>query len=355
MKKAEMTHRERILAAIKHQPTDRLPLDYWGVAEFTDKLKKHFGASDMTGVAKALDLDCIMGVTVPMIQPGRKSDWGVEYIKVPLPDGSGFYDEPAFHPIGGYDTIDEIEEHYEWPTTDMFDYSKIKEQCDTHRRNGYAIDGGYISLTYFYEIIRGTEQMFLDFAGDPELAEYVLFKINEFASDHTRKILEAGDGLIDITQVTDDFGSQTGLLMSATMIERYFGAYYQKNIALAKEFNAHVFHHDDGAITELVPWIAGKGCEVLNPLQWHLPGWDLKTLKADFGDKLCFHGGIDNQLVLPFQGAAEVEAEVRTCIDTLYSDKTGYILAPCHCIQAITPIENVLTMYEYAKTYGAVR
>jgi len=287
-----------------------------------------------------------------MIKSGRNGEWDIEMQKIPLPDGSGYYDEPVSHPIGRYETIDEIEANYEWPTTDMFDYTKVKEQCAYYHSQGYAVEGGYISLTYFYEIVRGTEQMLMDFAADEKLAEYVLFKLNEFASAHVRKILEAADGLIDITQVTDDFGSQQGLMMSPEMIEHYLGKYYDENVAVAKSFGCKVFHHDDGAIQSFVPWIVEKGCEILNPLQWHLPGWDLNKLKADYGDKLCFHGGIDNQDVLAFRGPEEVKAEVRACIDALYTDKTGYILAPCHNIQAFTPIENILTMYEYAKDYS---
>ena len=352
MRTPEMTHRERIMAAINHQPTDRVPLDYWGVPEITEKLMKRLGVHDRLGLSKALDIDCIMTVDTPMITLERNGTWDIATQQIPLPDGSGYYEEPVGFPIGRYETIDEIEANYEWPTTDMFDYTKVKEQCELYRREGFATEGGYISLFYFYSIIRGVEQMFIDLAGDPELAEYILFKLNEFASAHTRKILESGDGLIDITQVTDDFGSQSGLLMSESMIERFAGKYYKSNVALAREFGAKVFHHDDGAIMELIPWIVGKGCEILNPLQWHLPGWDLKRLKAEYGKQLCFHGGIDNQLVLPFQGSEEVKSEVRACIDALYSDNTGYILAPCHNVQAITPVENVLTMYEYAKEYG---
>jgi len=355
MKKPEMTSRERILAAINHQRTDRIPLDYWGVSEFTDKLMKHFCVNDSLELAKAMDIDLIIGVGAPFIEHGRNGVWDVEYKKVPLADGSGYYDEPVNFPLKEFETIDEIEAGYEWPTVDMFDYSGIKKRAQEIRNEGFAVMGGYLSLTYFYSTIRGIEQMFLDFAGNPEIAEYILFKLNEFSSAFSRRILEAGDGLIDITEVTDDFGSQTGLLMSPAMIEQYLGNYYDSNIAMAKEFGAHVFHHDDGAITELVPWISEKGCEILNPLQWHLPGWSLSKLKADFGNTLCFHGGIDNQLVLPFQGSEEVKAEVRTCIDTLYCDYTGYILAPCHNVQAITPIENVLTMYEYAKEYGVAK
>ncbi len=39
-------------------------------------------------------------------------------------------------------------------------------------------------------------------------------------------------------------------------------------------------------------------------------------------------------------------------IATLGSDRTGYILAPCHNIQPNTPVENVLAMYGAAREYG---
>ena len=351
MKKPEMTPRERIMAAVNHQPTDRVPMDYWGVGEITHKLMRHFNVSDSLGLAKAMDLDMIMGVDAPMINKERMGVWDIKYQSIPLPDGSGHYDEPVSCPIGACESIDEIEAAYEWPTTDMFDYSNIKKRCRELRDQGYAVTGGNISLAYFYSMIRGVEQMLMDFAADPKLAEYILFKINEFAAGHSRKLLEAADGLIDITHVTDDLGSQTGLLFSTEMIERYLGRYYEAGTAMAREFGAKVFHHDDGAIQELVPWLVEKGCEILNPIQWHLPGWDLAKLKTEHGEKLCFHGGIDNQYVLPFGSPEDVKAEVRACMDALYADSTGYILAPCHNIQAITPLENVFTMYEYAKTY----
>jgi uroporphyrinogen decarboxylase len=348
--KPQMTHRERILASFAHRETDRVPVDYWGVPEITEKLKKHYNARDMLSLAKAMDIDKIMGVNAPL-KPGRANMWNVKMRRIPLPGGAGHYDEAAVFPLREYETIEEIEANYVWPTTDMFDYSTVREQCELYRNEGFAVEGGYISLTNFYDSLRGTEQMLLDFAADEKLTEYILYKTNEFASAHVRRILEEADGLIDVTQVTDDFGAQSGLLMSEAMIERYLGKYYEANCAMAKEFNAWIFHHDDGAIAQIIPWIIGKGCQILNPLQWRLPGWDLGGLKKDYGDALCFHGGIDNQYVLPFGGAEEVKAEVRACVDALYGGNTGYILAPCHNIQAITPMENIFTMYDYAKNY----
>jgi len=346
-----MTHRERIIAAINHQETDRVPLDYWGVPEITEKLMAHYGVSDMTGLANAMDLDKIMGVGATL-KPGRDNLRGVTTRQIPLPGGQGFYSEPVSHPLAAYETIDEIEANYIWPTNGMFDYSTIYDQCKKHHEDGFAVEGGYIADLYFYDVLRGTEQMLLDLAADEKLAEYILYKVNEFASAHTRRILEEADGLIDMTQVTDDLGSQHSLLISEKMIERYIGKYFDSNCAMAREFGVKVFHHDDGAIAPILPWIVGKGCDILNPLQWRLPGWDLNGMKEEYKGRLCYHGGIDNQYVLPFGSVDEVEEEVRTCVDALYSpDRTGYILAPCHNIQAITPMENIFAMYEYAKKY----
>jgi len=350
--KSQMTHRERIMAAINHQPTDRVPTDYWGVPEITEKLMKHFSVGDELSLWKALDIDKIMGVWVPLKpNSGRGDMWNIEYKKVPVADGAGYYWEAAKHPLAEFETIEEIEASYEWPTLDMFDFSSIKEQCKRLKNEGYAIEGGYISLTYYYEIIRGTEQKFLDFATDEKLADYIIYKIQEFTSAFTRRILEEGDGMIDLSQITDDFGGQTGLMMSKEMIEKYCGKYYKENTEMVKSFGTKVFHHDDGAIMDVIPWVIEKGCQVLNPIQWHLPGWDLNKIKKEFGDKICFHGAIDNQEILPFGSVEDVKAEVKACMDALYFDRTGYILAPCHNLQVITPIENILAMYEFGKNY----
>jgi len=79
---------------------------------------------------------------------------------------------------------------------------------------------------------------------------------------------------------------------------------------------------------------------------------ELTALKRDFGGRICFHGGVENQKVLPFGTPEEVRAEVRHCIEALASDRTGYILAPCHNLQSITPLENIVAMYDEAWNYG---
>jgi uroporphyrinogen decarboxylase len=113
-----------------------------------------------------------------------------------------------------------------------------------------------------------------------------------------------------------------------------------------------VFHHDDGAIRPFLPELVDMGIDILNPVQHTCPGMEMKGLKRDFGARLCFHGGIDNQKVLPFGTPEEVRQEVRRAIDALASDGTGYILAPCHNLQAVSPVENIVAMYDEAFRYG---
>lgn len=345
----KLTHRDRILYSIEHREVDRIPLDYWGTCEATEKIKNYLGVSSDDDFWKILDLDKIINVG-PVLKGPRNDTWGIQYKKVPYADGSGFYDEPVKRPLEDFETINQIEQNYTWPTTDMFDYSNIKATCEKY--SDYAIEGGYISLLYFYDMLRGTENMLYDLAANDELADYILYKLSEFSFAHVEKIWDAAGGRVDITQVTDDLGSQNDLLMSPEMIKNYMQPYYKKHINAAKNRGIKVFHHDDGAMTRMIPWLVDLGIDVLNPLQWHLPGWDLKKLKSEYKGRLCYHGGIDNQFVLPFGKSNDVRDEVKYCIDNLFVDRTGFILAPCHNVQSITPPENVIEMYKFAKEFS---
>jgi uroporphyrinogen decarboxylase len=77
-------------------------------------------------------------------------------------------------------------------------------------------------------------------------------------------------------------------------------------------------------------------------------------LKQTYGDKLVFHGAVDNQYTLPFGTIVEVRQEVEDNLAILGAGG-GYILAPCHNIQSITPPENVVAMYETCYQLGQSR
>ena len=122
-------------------------------------------------------------------------------------------------------------------------------------------------------------------------------------------------------------------------------------IDLAHEAGAYVFHHDDGNVTRILPELVELGIDLLNPIQWRADGMDRDGLKRQFGGRIVFHGAVDNQYTLPFGTVEEVRQEVRDNLRIL-GEGGGYILAPCHNIQPITPLENILAMYETAYEEG---
>jgi len=102
---------------------------------------------------------------------------------------------------------------------------------------------------------------------------------------------------------------------------------------------------------QLLPEMIEAGIDILNPIQWRCKGMDRVSLKRDFGDKVIFHGGMDNQYTLAFGSKEEVRQEVMDNIRIL-GKGGGYILAPCHNIQAVSPPENIVTMYQTGYEYG---
>jgi len=68
-------------------------------------------------------------------------------------------------------------------------------------------------------------------------------------------------------------------------------------------------------------------------------------LKRDFGERLCFHGGIDIQYLLPLESAEAVRKEVKRRVEIL-GNGGGYILAPSHNLQLDISTGNILAMYD---------
>jgi uroporphyrinogen decarboxylase len=179
----------------------------------------------------------------------------------------------------------------------------------------------------------------------------VALPLFDLAYENTRRIYEQLPGQITLSYVAEDFGSQESLLFSPKTIRQIFLPRMKRMMDLAHEAGVYVFHHSDGAIWPIIPDLIATGIDILNPIQWRAKGMDRAALKATFGDQVIFHGGMDNQQTLPFGSVEEVRQEVLDNIEIL-GKGGGYILAPCHNIQAVSPPENIVALYETAYEYG---
>jgi uroporphyrinogen decarboxylase len=345
-----VTPKERWLAVLNREKPDRLPMDYWATDEATQRVMNHLGCADRWEMFDRLHIDPVVAVgpryTGPPVEPGYDM-YGCRYEDIDY--DNGVYRECVYHPLSRYNSIEEIERGYTWPTADWFDYSTIPSQIEGRER--YPIRGGGSEPFLTYKNLRGMEQAYIDLVIHPDLAHYCLDKLFGFCFENSLRIYEQIPGLVDISYVAEDFGAQEGLLISPKMIKEFFLPRMKRMIALAHQAGAYAFFHSDGAIRDIIPDMIEIGIDVLNPIQWRCKGMDRRGLKRDFGSQVILHGGVDNQYTLAFGSLEEVREEVVYNIQTL-GDGGGYILAPCHNIQAISPPESVAAMYETGYEYG---
>ena len=341
-----MTPRERWLAVVGRKSTDRVPTDYWGTPEMNAKLKTELGCADDEELWRRLGIDRPHWVWCELRDPHaeeRKGDvWGVQTRRVEYAGGAGIYDEVVDPPLAAMETVEELK-RFQWPDPAWWDDSGVAGQCKG--LDEWVVGGGYFSGFYLYSNMRGVELAMEDLIANPEFVHYALERIFEIHYSFIEKNLKAAGGRIDYVEVTEDLGMQEAPLFSMATFREFIRPRMKKMMDLVHRHGARVMTHSDGAIRAFIPELIEMGTNILNPIQWRCAGMDREGLKRDFGKDLVFHGGVDNQKTLPFGSVEDVRKEVRDNIRILGAGG-GYILAPCHNVQVITPVANVVAMYD---------
>ena len=353
-----MTSRERWLAVLGGERPDRVPCDYWGTAEVTRRLLADLGCADERALYERLGVDKLIHLAPK--HPRATEDtwhmqslfsiWHIETRDVPYADGLGTYTETAASPLAGAESVADIE-RFDWPNPDDWDTSGMRAQCEAWR--GYPILGGCYEPFYLYCRLRGMEQALEDLVANPAIAEAIMERIFHIHYSVIQRTLDDLPGLIDIIYVAEDLGTQESLLMSPRLFRKFLKPYMVRMAEMAHAHGVKVFHHDDGAMRPMIPDLLEVGIDILNPIQWRCRGMEREGLARDFGSRLVFHGAVDNQHTLPFGTAEDVRREVAENI-RIFSSGKGYIVAPCHNLQANTPTANVLALYEAVQEHGVL-
>jgi uroporphyrinogen-III decarboxylase len=150
-----------------------------------------------------------------------------------------------------------------------------------------------------------------------------------------------------------DFGTQRGEFISPALYRSLYLPFHKRmNDWVHEHTTWKTFYHCCGSVYHLLPLFIEAGVDILNPVQCSAAEMDPARLKREFGHRIVFWGGgVDTQKTLPFGTPEEVRAEVTDRLRTL-APGGGYVFGSIHNIQASTPPENIVAMFDAARTVG---
>jgi uroporphyrinogen decarboxylase len=339
----QMTSRERVLTAFEHREPDRVPCWCGASVEFWEKAKKHLQLDDEE--LRVRLGDDFRRVFAEYAGPQRPLSEGAVSRTVFDVERCGIgYGQPMSHPLENA-TIEQVHD-YPWPDPEWMDVTQIKSQAGSYEGQ-YAILGGDWS-PYWHDAIDllGMENFYMRMYDEPELVDAMLQHIVDYYAEVSRRIFDAAADVIDIFFIGNDFGGQTGPLLSPGLFERFILPHLKRLIDLGHSYRLKVQLHCCGGFAPLIPLLIDAGLDGLHAIQPSCEGMDLAKLKADFGDKMLFNGAIDSHHVLIDGTAPAVSDRTREVLDIM-APGGGYVAGASHdTILEETPVENVLAMFD---------
>jgi uroporphyrinogen-III decarboxylase len=194
------------------------------------------------------------------------------------------------------------------------------------------------------------EKSLIAMLANPSLIEALIRRIMDFLLPFTERMLSAAGGRIDFFRIGDDFGTQKGLLIGAAQWREFFQPALEALAQTAHRHGARLYLHSCGSVRALIPDFIASGVDVLDPLQVQAAGMNPAELKAEFGRRLCFSGGVDEQELLPRGTPSRIQVEVKRLLDIM-AREGGFFLGPTHNFQDDIPTPNITAMYAAAKQW----
>lgn len=293
-----------------------------------------------------------------------------ETVRDPYMAGCSVFDVPGKKPLeddptraadcfGGIWRIDGKADHQERPALPEPDLDKLRlpdadtirnpeqlEKCrqfiDEHPDLyiGASVWGTGLYETTWY--LRGFENALADAAGDEEFYGALVDRIAEAVEAALDVALEL---TVDYVAFGDDLGDQNGVTIGPDRWRRFFKEHWARLCGKAHAAGKKVFLHSCGSVADVVPDLIEVGIDVLDPVQPEPRGMNPYELKAAYGDRIVFHGGLGSQSTIPFGTPDEIRAEVKRLCARM-GRNGGYILAPAKAIRDETPLENALAVLD---------
>lgn len=337
-----MNSKERVIRAIEFDGPDRIPhkhsfrfatMDKYG-ADFERLLGEY--PSDFRENMPTRD-------TLEGAGRGSQTDeWGITWVKIQ----EGYMGQPKGHPLGSWDDLDT----YEFPDPDPGSSLYLKQHGG--RAESIASEEKYVcmfggNLFERLQWLRGMRNVFIDLARNRSRISRLADLVMNYNIEISKIWCERG---ADAVVFSDDWGSQTGLMINPSLWRNFFKPRYRRMFRSVKGMGAKVHFHSDGYIMDIVKDLIDMELDVLNP---QLNVHDLTELSGTCGGRICIRGGLDRQHTLPRGSPDMVREQVLEAIETFGSYDGGWIA--CGELGPDVPLANCREMMGSFARFGKYR
>jgi uroporphyrinogen-III decarboxylase len=317
-----MNSKERVLATLNRQPTDRTPLDCWLYQkQFIEQLAEGYGSREQ--FLDEFNIDIFVGF-------------------VPYPNQLGYK-------IGVPDlaNIDLGDPHDpQWLTFNAWnpDFAGVNvAEAVKQQGKQRAI------IAHIWGIVEGTstflgiENCWANLGLEPDLMMAWFDRYADWLCGLADSCLDAG---VDIITLSDDWGSNQNMLFSPRMWRRMIKPYAARVVQHVRSRGAHVNLHSDGYILNIMDDLIEMGYSSMHPVQ-ESAGMEPQQIKEQYGDKIVVYGSLDI-----IDGLYRYEGDALDHYVTehfeIYAPGGGFIFNTGHFVQPDIPVERLKRAYKVA-------
>ncbi len=310
------TSRELVIRTLSHEPVPRVPRDVWTLpavtmlrgdeyARLIERFPNDFGIPDYEyGIGER--------VRGEKYQVGEYTDaWGCIWRAAEL----GVIGEVKHPPLADWSKLDKFRPPYE--ILKNADFSRIGPSCTASDK--FMKIGADTRPFERIQFLRGTEALFMDLAYGSKEVMRLLDMLHDFYCMEMRMLADTD---VDGVSFMDDWGHQTGMLISPVMWRNMFKPLYRDYADILHAKGKWVFFHTDGYVADIFPDFIEIGFDAVNSQLFCM---DIEELGKRFSGKITFWGEIDRQHILPFGTPDDVRDAVRRVRKALERGRGGMI------------------------------
>ena len=198
-----------------------------------------------------------------------------------------------------------------------------------------------------YEYVVGLTDCMLMIMEDQDFFNEFMSRSADYFAEVVRRSVQAG---VDVVFAADDFAFKTGFFVRPEVFRKAWRPHYDRILGPAREAKVPIMFHSDGKIDEGIEMLVEMGVTAIHPMD--PSGIDYRDYKKRYGDRLTLFGNIDITWPLVQGTPADVERDVRDHMEAL---KPGgrWVAGSSHSIVNYIPHENLVAMINAIHKHGA--